>query len=121
MAATLSKMERLSGRTAIGVLMDKGRWSQSPHLRCCCLYDNGLEISRLMVSVPKKHFKRAVRRNLLKRRMREVFRQNKELPGPGGCDILFVYNSPDIMPYSDICEEMTCLMRRIGEQRASAQ
>lgn len=118
MAATLSKMERLSGRTAIGVLMDRGRWSQSLHLRCCCLLNNGLDVSRLMVSVPKKHFKRAVRRNLLKRRMREAYRLHKELAGPAGCDILFVYNSPEILPYADICSEMTALLCRIGEQRA---
>ena len=74
-----------------------------------------------MVSVPKKHFKRAVRRNLLKRRMREVYRLNKELAGPAGCDILFVYNSPEVLSFADIRDEMTSLMRRIGNQRAVAQ
>ena len=34
--------------------------------------------SRFAVSVPKRCFKRAVKRNLIKRRTREVFRTNKQ-------------------------------------------
>ena len=113
MAATLSGKERLSGKTAIAVLMNRGRWSQTLHLRCCCLADNGLEFNRIMVSVPKRLYKRAVKRNLLKRRMREAYRQNKELTGPGGRDILFVYNHPEIAPYAEICDELCSLLRTL--------
>ena len=69
-----------------------------------------------MVSVPKRHFKRAVKRNLLKRRMREAYRLNKELAGAPGRDILFVYNSPEIAPYSDICEEIKTLLGSIATE-----
>ena len=70
-----------------------------------------------MVSVPKRHFKRAVKRNLLKRRMREAYRLNKELAGPGGRDMLFVYNSPEIVPYADICEELKSLLCSIAAEQ----
>jgi len=33
--------------------------------------------ARMAVSVPKKHFKRAVKRNLIKRRIRESYRKQK--------------------------------------------
>ena len=34
--------------------------------------------SQLLISVPKRNFKRAVDRNLLKRQIREAFRRNKD-------------------------------------------
>ena len=33
----------------------------------------------ILISVPKKRFKRAVKRNLVKRRVREAYRKNKQL------------------------------------------
>ena len=81
---------------------------------------------RILISVPKKLFKRAVKRNLLKRRIREAFRLQKELlltPDPSGqakdlstpgtdtpatahtarrYDILFTYSAPDVRSYEEI-------------------
>ena len=42
------------------------------------------------VSVPKRNFKRAVRRNLLKRRLREAWRRSGG-PGAGGKLDVFIY------------------------------
>lgn len=115
MAATLPKEERLSGRTAIARLTGNGRWSQTPHLRCCCLSGNGLEINRIMVSVPKRHFKRAVKRNLLKRRMRESYRLQKDLLPPGH-DLLFVYAAAEIVDFVVIFEELGSLLKKCSGQ-----
>ncbi len=67
--------------------------------------DGNQQPNAVMVSVPKRNFKRAVKRNLLKRRIRESYRLNKEiLVAPQGCrtNILFVYVSKDIKEYSYI-------------------
>lgn len=100
---TLPKKERLCGKTAISKLLAKGRHGNVPGLRYLCLADNGSDVSRIMISVPKKSFKRAVKRNLLKRRIRESWRKQKHmLAVGGGMDILFMYPSKEIMSYEEI-------------------
>lgn len=54
-----------------------------------------------MVSVPKKLFKRAVKRNLLKRRLRESFRKQKHDLAPG-IDLLLTYSTKEILSYEEI-------------------
>ncbi|MBO7644336.1 MAG: ribonuclease P protein component [Bacteroidales bacterium] len=117
MAATLPKAERLSGRSAISALLTEGRWEHTSHLRCCFRQDNGLEYNRIMVSVPKRWFKRAVRRNLLKRRMREAYRTQKDLlPAgqAGGTDIMFVFNAREVAPFDVIREEVAQLLGKLA-------
>ena len=58
---------------------------------------------RFAVSVPKKSFKRAVKRNLLKRRTREAIRLNRAmLPAGFTADFLFFYRSGEVLDYSEI-------------------
>ena len=100
---TLPKQERLCGKTAIGQLIAKGKHGNVPGLRFVYLPDNGTDTDRIMVSVPKKMFKRAVKRNLLKRRIRESWRKQKHsLLTDGGTDILFIYPMKEIQTYEQI-------------------
>ena len=101
-AHTLPKRERLCGRMRISELLKKGRYGNVSCLRFC--YIKGGETSRIVVSVPKKFFHRAVKRNLLKRRIRESYRLQKELL-PEGTDVMFIYVSREILPFSTIKDE----------------
>ena len=103
---TLPKAERLSGKTAIAALLEKGRYVTAGCLRVCYCVDNALEHSRILVSVPKKSFKRAVKRNLLKRRIRESYRLQKELLTLP-CDLMFVYTPREVLPSASIFAAMT--------------
>ena len=100
---TLPKKERLCGKTAISKLLAKGKHGSVPGLRYLCLYGTDAEQSRMMVSVPKKSFKRAVKRNLLKRRIRESWRRQKHLLSvEGNLDILFMYSVKEVLSYEEI-------------------
>ena len=100
---TLPKQERLCGKTAIGQLIAKGKHGNVPGLKFLYLTDTGTETNRIMVSVPKKMFKRAVKRNLLKRRIRESWRKQKHsLLTDRGTDILFIYPMKEIQTYEQI-------------------
>ena len=113
MDATLPKAERLCGKTAVVSLFEAGKNASAGCLRC--KYQKRADNegpSRIVVSVPKRSFKRAVKRNLLKRRMREAYRRQKDLLGPG-VDILFIYTSPEVQPYEVIYADMTTLLTAV--------
>ncbi|MDR0667127.1 MAG: ribonuclease P protein component [Prevotellaceae bacterium] len=66
----------------------------------------GKPVCQVAVNVPKRQFKRAVKRNLLKRRIREAFRHNKqslyqilEDQNKAVC-VFFHYVSPDLSHYA---------------------
>ena len=117
---TLPKAERLCGKKAIATLMEKGRWGSAGCLRYCWLPQEE-QISRIMVSVPKKHFKRAVKRNLLKRRIREAYRLNKNLLGGAAVDILFYYNSKELCSFSEIEAAMTAALQELNSRARQEQ
>ena len=98
---TLKKKERLSVGTDLSRLFASGRYGFTDGFRYCYRIGNELPFNRIVVSVPKKCFRRAVKRNLLKRRIREAYRLNKNLlpvnAEKGGTDILFIYSSKDIL------------------------
>lgn len=103
---TLKKKERLSVGTDLSRLFASGRYGITDGFRYCYRIGNGLSFNRIVVSVPKKCFRRAVKRNLLKRRIREAYRLNKNLlpvnAEKGGTDIIFIYRTKDILDFSTI-------------------
>lgn len=142
MDETLPKSARLSGQLSVAALFEHGKGLSHGCLRCkyivrsgdpvilgspsvilsspsVILSDSEGSISRIVVSVPKRLFKRAVKRNLLKRRIRESFRRQKGLL-TGSFDILFIYSSPEVLPYEVIFADMGALLDAVS-QKAGAQ
>ena len=75
-----------------------------------------VHLNRIVVSVPKKMFRRAVKRNLLKRRIREAYRLQKQLLTGNGVDLMFVYKSKDIAPYSQISDCVAAILKQISSK-----
>ncbi len=103
---TLSKAERLCDKTSIARLVREGHYCRFPGLKCSFRENDGLGINRIMVSVPKRFFKRAVKRNLLKRRIREAYRLQKGVLERQGVDIMFLYDQKEILNFTDIYENI---------------
>ena len=109
---TFKKEERLCGKTLIQELLAKGRHGNVLGMRYLVRKDTGYDHARILISVPKKCFKRAVKRNLCKRRIREAWRRQKhQLTAPA--DILFIYPTKEILSYEEIFTAIGQIIEKI--------
>ncbi len=111
---TLSKAERLKSYKRIRLLFAEGqKFKVHPLLVYYQVNEkvvNSKDSSLLQmgVSVGARYFKRAVDRNLIKRRIREAYRKNNSLvkqalmASEKGLDVFFVYTSNERLLYNQI-------------------
>lgn len=112
MKFTLGSEKRLKSRKKIERLFVSGNRIQKFPLRAVYRREptesSGFQIA---VSVPKKLFKRAVDRNLLKRRIREAFRLNQhQLELKQKVEIMFIYSAKEIQDFDQIEKAMLVLI-----------
>ena len=119
---SLSKEERLYGARVISNIFDSGQtffqapykvfWAKVPEIHSYPI--------RFAVSVPKRRFKRAVKRNLIKRRTREVFRTNKQILNAAVADgqvhLIVIYASDSLLPYAVLEESMKKVLQSISKK-----
>lgn len=104
------KSERVTNRSDYKAIYNKGVWSSSQHFTSViCSNEQG--IKRLGITVTKKTGN-AVKRNRIKRLIREFFRLNKDL-FPAGHDVVVMAkrNMPPLT-YQEACRELTKLISR---------
>ncbi len=123
---TFRKHERLCSQIAIGELIREGKTINHYPFRLQYLEIKDREEApspvQLAIAVPKRNFKRAVKRNLLKRRIREAYRINKswlyeQLKTKNiGVNLLLIYVSTEISSYNEIERKLVSLLQRLSKR-----
>ena len=122
----LPKSQRIYKKKAVQTLFEEGKgFSLYPFRVIVHLYDAENQedaIPRILVSVSKKRFHHAFKRNRVKRLIRESWRKNKaELlklcqANNKTLDVALVYNATVILTYQEIEGKMKQVVERLVEK-----
>lgn len=127
-SATLCKAERQHRRTIIGKLFESGSKSMSAFpLRVVYMpieKEEEAPCVSMLVSVPKRYFKRAVKRNRVKRQVREAYRLNKHVlidmlaDKPYGMVVAFIWLDKEMRSTEEVIRKVKILLSRIAEKES---
>jgi len=114
---TFQKEERLSKEKLIKELFDTGSSFYLFPFKVFFMInpEPDYPFHQVLISVSKRNFKKAVERNLLKRRIREAYRLNKsQLHDRNKLVIAYIYSVKEILPSAQIHERLIKTFKRFG-------
>ena len=114
---SFSKEERISEKKIIDTLFNNGKkFNESPFdIRFLNQEIKDDSFSRVLITVSSSRIKSAVKRNLLKRRIKESYRKNKKIIFNKSLMIAFVYVSDEILIYSDINDSVIKILKKLSK------
>ena len=123
---TFPKKEKLKSKKQIDLLFKSGRSVAAfPVLGIYITKSEAPPLLKTAVTVSKKHFKTAVTRNLLKRRMKEAWRLRKDdfaghhTENNLSVDIILIYIGKEVLSFTDIDKGMKKLIKKLKKEIVS--
>jgi len=108
---TLKKSERIRKRRSYLQIYQRGKRSFTKHFTVI-VSENDLGVSRLGMAVTKKNIGNAVKRNRIKRLIREFFRLNKDRFKASQDIVIIAKGNTSSMKYADVCRELGVLLTK---------
>lgn len=115
---TFRKGERLTKEKSIQELFEKGSSFYLFPFKVFFLVnpDKEYPTNQALVSVSKKNFRRAVDRNLIKRRIREAYRLQKEgLSAPTPLMLGFIYTHKEILVFDEMKKKVLQALHKLSK------
>ena len=122
---TFSKRERIVSRKLIELLFSKGSNHSTSAFPIRIVYmekerEGGEEPVQILVSVSKRHFKRAVKRNRVKRQIREAYRHHKQIlaekvPQDKTLAIAFIWLADELFESQQVERSVKRLLEKMAE------
>ena len=116
---SFNKAERVTGEKRIESLFSSGHSFVAYPMRVVFLKteNSALPLVSILISVPKKRIKSAVKRNRIKRLIRETYRLNKHRIELNDChlDVAFIYVKDDLPDCATVEKGMIKALKLLSE------
>ncbi|HCZ36904.1 MAG TPA: ribonuclease P protein component [Cytophagales bacterium] len=115
MRHTFPKAERLSKEKWIQELFEKGSsFYLYPFKIIYCTHPDSSLPNQVLITVSSRQFKKAVDRNLIKRRIREAYRTQKAILKQSSVIFAFVYTAKEILPFTELKPKVLTALTKLN-------
>ena len=114
---TFSKEERITSKKVIDKLFATGKKISLYPFDIRYVLEKKNLFNKVLITAAKGKIKSSVKRNLLKRRIRESYRLNKSVLNVNTkCNIAFIYSSDKLLSYSEITKSLIEVLNKISSE-----
>lgn len=111
----LSKSERICEYHLIEQIFSRKEGGSLSHFPLRLIYYPSADGNKILISVPKRHFKRAVDRNRIKRQVREAYRKNKSLIANCSFAIAFIWTAGKMLDTMEVEAKVVNLLTSLNK------